>query len=88
MFVNKIYYLFLFFMLFNNYSKINAQSFGFGCLGLSGIYGGYTLQEFNAEGLNKSLNLYNSSNSKIDFKKSEGFRIGGIYFVPNLLDHF
>lgn len=61
-------------------TSLSAQTFGFGCLGLSGFYGGYGLQTYAADGLNKSLRLrYNAiPEIKDDFKfeKATGFRFG------------
>jgi hypothetical protein len=58
-----------------------AQSFGFGCLGLSGIFGGYSKQKFEAEGLNKYVNqLADISADEKTFKQAEGFRIGANIF--------
>ena len=71
--------------------SINAQSFGFGCLGLSGAYGGYTYQTYQADGLNSSIELLNTSlniksgNSK--FEAGKGFRIGA-NLMRAKFDHF
>lgn len=63
---------------------VQAQSFGFGCLGLSGIYGGYSVQQFDMEAIENAVDLYNiSRNNVIDdlkFDRLEGYRIGGNIF--------
>lgn len=72
---------FLFIVLFLfGYSYANAQTFGFGCLGLSGFYGGYGINTYEATGLNSSLSaVYNSSSfngDPVKFEQSTGFRFG------------
>ena len=60
-------------------SSINAQTFGFGCLGLSGFHGGYGVSFYNADGLNEELDLLyqNSSGSDdLKFERASGFRFG------------
>ncbi len=61
----------------------NAQTFGFGCLGLSGFYAGYSQQEYNASGVNSFV--YSQSSlldpaNRIEFKKLTGYRIGANIF--------
>jgi len=65
------------------FSHVLSQSCGFGCLGLSGVYSGYSIQKYEADGLNNYFNyIINSSNSllplkgKYDFKEGRGFRVG------------
>lgn len=54
-----------------------AQTCGFGCLGLSGVYGGYSIQQYEAKGLNKYLNSnINSVDSKFNFNEGRGFKVG------------
>lgn len=75
----------LFLILFFTINKnTNGQSCGFGCLGLSGVYGGYTFQEFKAEGINSFVN----SSNKFEFNKGEGFRIGTNLFRAQFDDYF
>ena len=82
-FIRKIVFGFLLLSILTG-GKIYSQSFGFGCLGLSGVYGGYSYQTYKADGLNESVNSlftqqgYNISG--IDFKQAEGFRFGGNIF--------
>ncbi len=59
----------------------NAQTCGFGCLGLSGVYGGYGYQQFNADGLNNFIALQDAYSSIAlpeikKFKDAKGFRVG------------
>ena len=56
--------------------ELKAQSCGFGCLGLSGVYGGYTFQEFKAEGINNWIALNSIDAPTVQIKKGEGFRFG------------
>ncbi|MGE5682336.1 MAG: hypothetical protein ACM34K_15825 [Bacillota bacterium] len=64
-----------------------GQTCGFGCLGLGGVYGGYTVQKYDAKGLNEYIQAYNSSHSATlkekmkEFGKSAtGFRLGANIF--------
>jgi len=52
-----------------------AQTCGFGCLGLSGVFGGYTYQSYETDGLN--LYAKNNLGLKDSFGKGKGFRVGG-----------
>ncbi len=62
------------------FSKVNSQTCGFGCLGLSGVYGGYSFQQFEADGLNQYLNsvllLSPNSETKFNFNEARGFKVG------------
>lgn len=72
--------------LSGNAGSIHAQSCGFGCLGLSGFYGGYTVQKYNPQGLNDFIRAYNASHSSTltkemdDFGRAEGLRLGANFF--------
>ncbi|HEX2984467.1 MAG TPA: hypothetical protein VHO28_13070 [Ignavibacteriales bacterium] len=66
-------------------SNIFSQnSCGFGCLGLSGIYGGYSYENYNASGFNNYLNSVNydfgegyvKDDGAPQFGRGAGFRIG------------
>jgi hypothetical protein len=69
------------FLLLITAKNLYPQTCGFGCFGLSGFYGGYTYQQYNADGFNQyleNIQLVNSSNYE-DLKKYNfgiGFRIG------------
>jgi hypothetical protein len=66
--------------------EIFPQSFGFGCLGFVGGYGGYSIQNFNPTGLNDYINIYNDIRSDSltspmeSFGKAKGYRIGINFF--------
>ncbi|MFA3782112.1 hypothetical protein ABRY23_03520 [Melioribacteraceae bacterium 4301-Me] len=78
----KIILALLFFLSLtsNNYS----QTFGFGCLGLSGVYGGIAQYNYKADGLNNSLKILNvgkiSSDENLKFEQATGYRIGANIF--------
>lgn len=65
-------------------SRITAQTFGFGCLGLSGFYAGYSQYSYTADGLNQSLVVLNPgvdfTKENLDFKLGTGYRIGANIF--------
>ncbi|MFZ6031749.1 MAG: hypothetical protein ACOYVE_00425 [Melioribacter sp.] len=68
-------------------SGVNAQTFGFGCLGLSGFYAGFTHHYYEAPALNEFVNTYKITADpaeglvpNIDFKRSTGYRIGANIF--------
>jgi len=71
-------------VLFN--TRINSQTFGFGCLGFFGGYGGVAYQSYNAEGLNQFVNYFNEMNSGTlndplqDYKGAFGYRVGVNFF--------
>jgi len=60
------------------FSQVTSQTCGFGCLGLSGIYGGYSVQQYEADGLNNYLDVlsYSTSDPQFDFKEGRGFKVG------------
>lgn len=66
--------------------NVQAQSFGFGCLGFVGGYGGYSIQNFNPTGLNDYITIYNdlrgdSLTSPMDkFGNATGYRVGINFF--------
>ncbi len=70
----------LFIYSFNSFS----QTFGFGCLGLSGFYAGITQQEYESKGIREYLfpeSINNPEfNFKFDFKKATGYRVGANIF--------
>lgn len=61
---------------------VSAQNFGFGCLGFTGGYVGYSYQKYSANGLNEYVRLFNLNNkdslqSNIgNFGEANGFRVG------------
>lgn len=68
------------FLLVFTFIPLHAQTFGFGCLGLSGFYGGYGVNTYNLDGLNESIALKHNSilniSDDIKFEQSTGFRFG------------
>ncbi len=68
---------------------INAQSFGFGCLGFVGGYGGYSYQQYNPNGLNDYIQSFNSirtdslNSPMAKFGKAQGYRFGINFFRAN-----
>jgi hypothetical protein len=67
-----------------------GQSFGFGCLGLVGGFGGYTYQRYQPTGLNEYINTFNElrSDSLISpmngFGSTGGFRFGINFFRADI----
>ncbi len=58
-----------------------AQTCGFGCLGMSGFYGGYTIQEFDAKGLNSIIiNEFSTQPKTKEFGRAQGYRVGANIF--------
>jgi len=76
----NIFFLFLF------SDSLYSQTFGFGCLGLVGGYGGVVYQSYDATGLNQFFKSFNDSKNQTltnYFKKFEyslGYRIGINFF--------
>jgi hypothetical protein len=70
--------------MFNSYQFLNAQTFGFGCLGFVGGYGGYNYQQFNPAGLNEYIRYKNQLEYTIkpvdEFNYATGYRIGLNFF--------
>jgi len=62
------------------YDFASAQSFGFGCLGFVGGYGGFTYQNYNAAGLNEYIRFFNqleNTQKPVDeFSYATGYRVG------------
>ena len=73
-------YLKIFFLLISISPIAEAQTFGFGCLGFVGGYGGYSYQDYNAAGLNEYIKYWNSLefvHSPLDeFSSASGYRVG------------
>jgi hypothetical protein len=68
---------------------INAQTFGFGCLGFVGGFGGYSYQKYQAEGLNSYIAEFNKTNEDSlaapmgNFGAAAGYRVGINFFRAN-----
>lgn len=70
---------------------VDAQTCGFGCLGLSGVYGGYTYQQYKADGLNNYIGWQRALSSAAlpsikEFKDAKGFRVGANLIRLNYKD--
>jgi len=76
--------IFLIFLIFSINQILNAQTFGFGCLGFVGGYGGFTYQQYDAAGLNDYINFFNQLENTVDpideFTSSTGYRVGLNFF--------
>ncbi len=76
-------------ILFINGSVL-AQSFGFGCLGFVGGYGGFSYQQYKATGFNDYITFFNSALSDSitapigSFKEAQGYRVGINFFRADL----
>ena len=66
--------------------NLSAQTFGFGCLGFVGGYGGYSYQKYQPGALNDYIDNINytyedSLSSRLDkFGKADGYRLGLNFF--------
>lgn len=65
--------------------KISAQTFGFGCLGLSGFYAGFSEYRFEAPAIsafaNAQIQLHNPAQAtSVEFGKATGYRVGANIF--------
>jgi hypothetical protein len=76
--------LFLLYLVFITDPYLHAQTFGFGCLGFVGGYGGYSYQNYKPAGLNDYIEYWNSLefvHSPIDeFSSADGYRLGLNFF--------
>lgn len=65
-------------------NKNFSQTCGFGCLGLSGVYGGYAIEKYQLDGLNETLNLQlqalGHNENIFKFDELRGLRIGANIF--------
>lgn len=80
----KVYIALLTVLLLIISIRTEAQTCGFGCLGLGGFYAGYSIQDYKAEGFNNFIRLAandnNSSQQIPQFGKANGFRVGANIF--------
>ena len=71
-------------VLFN--TNIKSQTFGFGCLGFFGGYGGVVYQSYKADGLNQFVKYFNEMKSTTlddplqDYYGAVGYRVGINFF--------
>ncbi len=85
-------YFFVLFFLFLVNKTMFPQTCGFGCLGLSGVFAGYTNQLYSAKGL-EELTMdfrtdYGFQSKEIVFKKAEGFKVGANIFRADFTNYF
>ena len=65
---------------------VNAQTFGFGCLGFVGGFAGYSYQKYQADGLNNYVTDFNKTNGDSlkapmsSFGSASGYRLGINFF--------
>lgn len=80
----KNFSFFLISLLIFTTPKLHSQTFGFGCLGFVGGYGGFTYQQYDANGLNEFIKQWNGQeylHSKMDeFSFATGYRVGLNFF--------
>lgn len=76
--LNMKKFILLFAFIF--YSNFFAQTFGFGCLGLSGIYVGISEYKYEVPAINDYLTHQKLSNDKLEFTRGTGYRIGANLF--------
>ncbi|MBN2572241.1 MAG: hypothetical protein JXA68_08945 [Ignavibacteriales bacterium] len=77
------------FLIFSK--NINSQTFGFGCLGLSSFFGGYTFYSYTPDGLNSYISDLFENNiidDKTEFGNAEGFLIGANFFRAHFSSMF
>ncbi|MEJ5261961.1 MAG: hypothetical protein WHT45_04725 [Ignavibacterium sp.] len=86
--LKKIFFIIALLMV--SFIQTQAQSFGFGCLGLVGGYGGYSYQQYQPGMLNDFVNDFNSAaiNKLNQFGKAEGYRFGLHFFRANFSGFF
>lgn len=73
-----------------------AQSFGFGCLGLVGGFGGYSYLQYQPDGLNRYVDNFNNDpvisqyneNEMSHFGKAAGYRVGVNFFRAKFTGFF
>ncbi|MCL5029295.1 MAG: hypothetical protein M1480_09805 [Bacteroidetes bacterium] len=83
-----IFFVFIFSLIISD--KAKSQSFGFGCLGFVGGYGGYSYQAYDPKGLNSYVDNFNSYNKDSlsspmgKFGQAKGYRVGINFFRANI----
>lgn len=83
--VNKSgYFLTIIFFVITFTIPCHCQTFGFGCLGFVGGYGGYSYQKYNPAGLNEYIRFWNSleyvHSPLNEFSSADGYRLGLNFF--------
>ena len=90
MLISKTFVIVLLFATVLIFSTTSAQSFGFGCLGFVGGYGGYSYQKYNPQGLNDYITVFNADNNDSSlipmgkFGVARGYRVGLNFFRANI----
>lgn len=86
MFFSKYFFVIAAAIIVFNAQHSFAQTFGFGCLGFVGGYGGFTYQRFEPTGLNRFINIFNEvkgddlKNPLSEFSYVTGWRVGVNFF--------
>ncbi len=90
MFYRKSIVLLIAFYCLTCFHNTFSQTFGFGCLGFVGGYGGYSYQAYDAKGLNNYVAAFNLANKDSlgspmgKFGKAKGYRVGINFFRANI----
>ncbi|MFH0733756.1 MAG: hypothetical protein V1773_04175 [bacterium] len=74
----KVNILIFIVMMFSIFQTVKAQTCGFGCLGLSGFFAGYSIQKNSFDNFNTNL-----QDKNIKFDNLSGFRFGANLFRAN-----
>lgn len=76
--------------LYLSFIAINfAQTCGFGCLGLSGVFAGYSQMEYSPNGLNNFINAtYSQDHIQNYFGTAKGIKVGGNIFRATFDNYF
>lgn len=90
------YFIAVIFLLAGCGEAFSQYSCGFGCLGLSGVYGGYSYQNYNPTGFNEYLNNasydfwdgYEKEDETPQFGSGSGFRVGANLFRAKFKSFF
>ena len=90
--LNKINYIYIIVLILSLPQTGISQTCGFGCLGLSGIYAGYSFENYTADGLNQQLNDgllgMEINDQKYKFHSGQGFRFGMNIVRANFESYF
>jgi hypothetical protein len=84
MFIKYLFFFLVISFIISPY--VHGQSFGFGCLGLVGGFGGYSYQKYQPAGFNDYISEFNSIRSDSirspmsRFGAAHGFRVGLNFF--------
>ena len=78
--LKKLNYIYIIILILTIPQIEKSQTCGFGCLGLSGVYAGYSFENYVADGLNQQLNNDLQSlgiyDQEFNFHSGQGFRFG------------